>query len=313
MPSHHTAIAPLPRPTVYAGLAVGLVAVSSSAVLATYVIGDPPVLRLALAIAFWRCFGGAVALAPFAWRVRRSHPIDRTTAAVLGGSGAFLAVHFGLFLGSLAFTTVGSSTTLATASPIFVALGGIWFLHERPTRRTWIGMAVTMLGALAVGAADLVQFDLGPRALVGDVMAFGSALAVTGYLLIGRGVRARVHATTYSSLVYGSAAVLLLAACLATSTPLWGYSAGQWLAIVGIIVGPQLLGHTVFNTLMSTVPATVISIVVLAEPVAATVLAWVFLGQLPAALFWFAAPVVIVGVGIASVRPRRHPEVPVVS
>jgi drug/metabolite transporter (DMT)-like permease len=56
---------------------------------------------------------------------------------------------------------------------------------------------------------------------------------------------------------------------------------------------------------MSTVPATVISIVVLAEPVAATVLAWVFLDQLPATLFWVAAPIVIAGVAIASLRPRR--------
>jgi drug/metabolite transporter (DMT)-like permease len=303
--SHHTAIAPLPRPTVYAGLAVGLVAVSSSAVLATYVIGDPPVLRLALAIAFWRCFGGAVALVPFAWRVRRSHPIDRVTTRALLGSGAFLAVHFALFLGSLAFTTVGSSTTLATASPIFVALGGIWFLQERPTRRTWIGMGITMLGAFAIGAADLAELELGTRALLGDVMAFGSALAVTGYLLIGRGVRGRVHATTYSAVVYAAAAVLLVVVCAATGTPLWGYSGGQWAAIIGIIVGPQLLGHTVFNTLMSTVPATVISIVVLAEPVAATILALVFLDQLPAPLFWFAAPIVILGVGIASIRPRR--------
>lgn len=293
----------------YVGLAVGLVAVSSSAVLATYVIGDPPILRLALAIAFWRCFGGAAALAPFALRARRSHPIDRATARALIGSGGFLAVHFALFLGSLAFTTVGSSTTLATSSPIFVALGGIWFLHERPSRRTWTGMAVTMLGALAVGAADLADFELGGRALLGDVMAFGSALAVTGYLLIGRRVRARVHATTYSSVVYGAAAVLLLVVCLATGTPLAGYTTGQWLAIAGIIVGPQLLGHTVFNTLMSTVPATVISIVVLAEPVAATLLAWVFLDQLPAPLFWIAAPIVIVGVAIATIRPRR-PDVP---
>jgi drug/metabolite transporter (DMT)-like permease len=128
---------------------------------------------------------------------------------------------------------------------------------------------------------------------------------VTGYLLIGRRVRARVHATTYSSVVYGAAATLLFVVCLATGTPLSGYSTGQWLAIVGIIVGPQLLGHTVFNTLMSTVPATVISIVVLAEPVAATVLAWVFLDQLPATLFWVAAPIVIAGVAIASLRHRR--------
>ncbi len=56
-------VAPLPRPAVYGGLVVGVLAVSTSAILAAVIIGDPPVLRLALAAAFWRCFGGALSLA----------------------------------------------------------------------------------------------------------------------------------------------------------------------------------------------------------------------------------------------------------
>lgn len=300
-----TVIAPLPRPAVYGGLLVGVVAVSASAILATVVIGDPPVLRLALAAAFWRCFGGAVSLAPFGWRARRRHPVDARTVRLLAISGAFLAVHFALFLGSLAFTTVASSTTLATMSPIFVALGGVWFLDERPDRRTWVGMALTMAGAIAIGLADAGQLALGPRALVGDAMAFASALAVTGYLLIGRRTRGRTHASIYSGLVYASAATVLLGICLAAGAPLWGYRTTQWLAIAGLVVGPQLLGHTVFNTLMSSIPAHVVSIAVLAEPVVATVLAWWLLSQVPAPLFFAAAPLVLVGVALAVLRRRR--------
>lgn len=300
-------IAPLPRPAVYGGLVVGVLAISTSAILAAVIIGDPPSLQLALAAAFWRCFGGALSLAPFGWRARTRHPLSRRTLRLLVLSGAFLAVHFALFLGSLAFTTVASSTTLATMSPIFVALGGVWFLDEHPTRRTWVGMALTMAGAIAIGIGDAGELRLGPRALLGDAMAFGAALAVTVYLLIGRRTRGTTHASIYSGVVYAAASVVLLGICLASSAPLWGYTTTQWLALAGLVVGPQLLGHTVFNTLMSSVPATVVSISVLAEPVVATVLAWWLLHQLPADLFFLAAPLVLVGVALSVLGRRRAP------
>jgi drug/metabolite transporter (DMT)-like permease len=303
-------IAPLPRPVVYGGLVVGVLAVSTSAILAAVVIGDPPDLRLALAAAFWRCFGGALSLAPFGWRARHRHPVDARTVRLLAISGVFLAIHFALFLGSLAFTTVGSSTTLATMSPIFVALGGVWFLGERIDRRTWIGMALTMAGAVAIGLADAGELTLGPRALLGDVMAFVSALSVTVYLLIGRRTRGSTHASIYSGVVYASASLVLVVVCVVAGAPLWGYTTTQWLALAGLVVGPQLLGHTVFNTLMSSIPAHVVSIAVLGEPVVATVLAWWLLDQLPAPLFFVAAPMVLVGVALAVLR-RRRPSEPV--
>lgn len=283
---------------------LGLLGVSSASVLTTVALGDPPLAELALAIAFWRCLGGAVALGPFAWRARRRHPIGAAEFRLLCASGAFLAVHFALFLASLAFTTVASSATLVTSSPVFVALGGMWFLDERPSRRTWFGMGISMAGALALGAGDLLDAELGPRALLGDAMALGAAVAITGYLLLGRSLRPRVHASTYSGLVYAAAAALLLAVCLAFDIALTGYTTTQWLAIAGIVVGPQLLGHTVFNTLLSSVPATTVSITVLAEPVIATLLALVFLDQLPATTYWYAAPVVLVGL-LVSIRGAR--------
>ncbi|MDX1620047.1 MAG: DMT family transporter [Nitriliruptorales bacterium] len=301
------------RAQITTGLVVGVVAVSSAAILIRFAIGDDagvseaaPGHAAPLAVAFWRTVGGSLALVPFAVRHQRraEAPLSRRDQGLLAASGAFLAAHFALWLWSLALTTVASSVTLVTMSPIFVALGGWWFLGERTTRRTWIGMAVTIVGAITIGFADAAAIDLGPRALAGDALAFGGALAVTGYLLIGRLLRRRLHVTTYASVVYGWAAAILLVLCLSTGTDLWGYDGTVWLAIAGLIVGPQLLGHTVFNTLLSSVSATVVSIVVLAEPVGATLLAWLLLDELPAPLFWLGAPLVLVGVAVATARRR---------
>lgn len=300
-----------PRPVVVGGLVVGVLAVSGAAVLARFAMGDEPAVLTstgghapALAVAFWRTFGGAVALAPFAVRTQRRAvttlaPLRRRQ---LAASGAALAAHFALFQGSIALTTVASAVTLATMSPLFVALGAWWWLQERTRRRTWVGMAMTMAGALVIGLADARAIDLGPTALLGDAMAFTSALAVTGYLLIGRVARRDVGAATYSAVVYAWSAGLLLLLCLALGVPLWGFSPVTWLAIAGILVGPQLLGHTVFNTLLSSVPPTIVSIVVLAEPVGATILAWLLLAELPAPLFWVGAPLVLAGVAVATAR-----------
>jgi drug/metabolite transporter (DMT)-like permease len=305
------------RPAVTLGLLVGIVAVSTSAILARYAMGpSPEVLSAApgaapaLAVAFWRTAGGALALAPLALRAELRGPpsVSRAHHGLLALSGVALGLHFALFQGSLALTTVASAVTLATMSPIFVGLGAWWLLRERATRRVWIGMGLTVVGAVVIGVADAAGHELGLRALVGDAMAFGSALAVTGYFLVGRATRRRVRAATYSALVYAWAALGLLAVCLASGVPLLGYSPVTWLALAGIVVGPQLLGHTVFNTLLSTVSATVIAIAVLAEPVGAGVLAWFLFDELPTAWFWAGAPLVLAGVTVATVTRRSGRE-----
>ena len=304
---------PLPRPAVATGMAVGIVAISTSAILARLAMGDDPGVvssgpgaAPALGVAFWRTCLGALALAPFGWRAARRAGValDARTHRRLAASGLALGLHFALFQGSLALTTVASAVTLVAMSPVFVALGGWWFLREATDRRTWVGMSLTILGAITIGIADASAIDLGRQALLGDAMAFGGAVAVSVYLLLGRYARRTVPATTYSAIVYGWAAVGLLVTALVTGTDLLGYDPAAWAAIGGIVVGPQLLGHTVFNALLSTVSATVVSIVVLAEPVGAGVLAWLVLEELPPALFYLGAPLVLLGLVVATARPR---------
>jgi len=311
--------APLPRRTVIGGLVLGIVAVSASAVLTRVAMGDEPQITRALpgfapalAVAFWRSALGSLVLAPLAVRERRraASPLPVTVRRLLLLSGVALGLHFALWLGSLALTTVAASVTLVTVSPIFVALGGRWFLSEEVARRTWFGMALTIVGALVIGLADASGGDAA-NALLGDAMALGGSLAVSGYMLLGRRLRRDVGAMAYAATVYGWAAAVLLVICIATGTPLWGYGAGAWLAILGILVGPQLLGHTIFNTLLASVSATIVALVIVAEPVTASLLAWLFLAELPAPLFWFGAPLVLVGVVVATSRSRTRAAVPV--
>jgi drug/metabolite transporter (DMT)-like permease len=278
-------------------MVVGVVAISTS----------PILIRLAavpaLALAFLRCLAGAAVLAPFARR-GRAGGLARGDLALLGTAGVFLAAHFALWNASLALTSVGAATTLVSCTPLFVGIGAR-FLGEAPGRRTWAGIALATVGAVVIGVSDALAGPVagaqatGASGLLGDVLAFAGAAAVAVYLLIGRVMRQRLPVSTYAASVYGTAAAVLLPACLLTGSSLGGYAAGSWLAVAGVVIGPQLLGHTVFNSLLTSVSATVVSVVLLIEPVGATALAWLLFHELPAAGFWVGAPLVLAGSWLA--------------
>ena len=278
-------------------MVVGVVAISTS----------PILIRLAatpaLALAFWRCLAGAAVLAPFARRAR-ADGLAQGDLARLGAAGVFLAAHFALWNASLGLTSVGAATTLVSCTPLFVGIGAR-FLGEAPGRRTWAGIALATVGAVVIGVSDALAGPVagaqatGASGLLGDVLAFAGAAAVAVYLLIGRVMRQRLPVSTYAASVYGTAAAVLLPACLLTGSSLGGYAAGSWLAVAGVVIGPQLLGHTVFNSLLTSVSATVVSVVLLIEPVGATALAWLLFHELPAAGFWVGAPLVLAGSWLA--------------
>lgn len=285
-----------PRGALPAALAVGVVAVSSSAILIRVADADP------LALAWWRSALGALALAPLAWRQRHVRPAAGHGRALVG-AGLLLALHFAVWHASLDHTTVASATVLVTMSPLFVGAGSALLLREPPTARGWIGMLVALAGAVGVALSG-AGGGTAPAPLLGDALAFTGAIAVAGYLLLGRRVRPQLPVARYAATVYAVAALALLAACLAGGIPLSGYAAATWAAIAGLVVGPQLLGHTVFNAALSQVTATTVAVVVLTEPIGSTLLAAVLLDELPAAGFWAAAPLALVGVWLATARRR---------
>jgi len=279
-------------------LVLGVAAVSSAAVLARIAVAP------ALALAWWRTAAGALALTPMA---RRSGVVpDRRERLLLVASGALLAVHFWWWFLSLDHTTVAASAVLVSMSPVAVGAGAAWLLGEPPGRRTWAGMVLTVAGAVIIVADDLGGATA--RALLGDGLAFAAALAMAGYLLLGRHARRTLPVSVYATWTYGSAALALLVVAGVTGTPLGftePFDRATWLAIAALIVGPQLLGHTVFNLVLGRVSATVVAVVIIAEPVGATVLAAAILGEAPDGWFYLGAPLVLCGVLLAAGPTRR--------
>jgi drug/metabolite transporter (DMT)-like permease len=113
----------------------------------------------------------------------------------------------------------------------------------------------------------------------GNALALVGAVSASGYLLIGRAVRARLSLIAYVAMAYACAALLLCLAALLTGAPLSGHTGYGWLFLALLALGPQLIGHTTFNWSLRHLSATFVALAILGEPVGSAILAWLIFGE----------------------------------
>jgi drug/metabolite transporter (DMT)-like permease len=181
-------------------------------------------------------------------------------------------------------------------------------------------MAFALAGAVVVGLSDACAWDgnrlacppvgefVQGKAFVGDLLALTGAIMAAGYLLIGRSLRARVSLMSYVFIVYGMAAIVLVALMLGAGQPAFGYPPEAYFWFLMLALVPQLLGHSSFNLALGYLSAAYVSISLLGEPIASTILAYVLLGESPTAIKIFGGLAILAGIYIASLSETKTVE-----
>lgn len=289
-------------PRTYVVLTLGVISFAFAPILVRWA-GDVP----GLAIAVWRTGTAAAVLLPAA--VVRSGPeIGRFTYRDWGlivAAGVFLGLHFIAWIESLYHTTVASASVLVTTSPILLAVLGSLVLGERLRLATVAAIGAAVGGAALIGWADAGTVVLGRGALRGNSLALGGAVLVSFYLLIGRVVRQKVSWLAYVTPLYVVAALTALGAASVKGTPLLGYSWSVYGLCAGLALGPQVLGHGSFNYALQHMPAAVVGMLALLEPVGASILAYVLFGEVPPAASIGGMVVVLGAVAVVVWRRNR--------
>ncbi len=202
-----------------AAVLLGVAAVAFSSIF-TKLATAPP-----LVIAFYRLAFTVALLAPLALNASGRRELRGVRGLDLGMAvlaGAFLAMHFSVWITSLNYTSVASSTVLVTMQPLFVFTGGVLFLNEKISARGLAGAAIALAGSVLIGIND---FQLGGTALKGDILAFSGAFFVAVYMIIGRKLRSGLSLFPYVFVVFGSAAAVLLIFNLAAGSRFYPYPA----------------------------------------------------------------------------------------
>jgi drug/metabolite transporter (DMT)-like permease len=248
-------------------LGIGIIGIGVSGPLIA--LSTMPVVTLI----FWRNLGGALVIAPFAFKHRKNR--DAMPWAVLGGF--VLAMHFIAFFLAMRLTTVAAGTALVALQPIFAAL----FLRIRGGHipsRAWLGMVVSFSGVLLISGVDLT---ISLRSFAGDVAAIISAALAAIYVLIGSKAQQSLETSSYTAICYATCALTALPIMLIGGFKIWNFSGNEWWLVIGLIVFAQLLGHNMFNSALKRVSPAVVSLIIFFEVPVASVLAIWWLNQTP--------------------------------
>jgi len=233
-----------------------------------------------LVLIFWRNLGGAILMAPFALRAKQyKSAAERRAIGWSALAGFFLALHFIGFFIAMRFTTVAAGVALTALQPIFAAVY-IRFLGGHIPTKAWLGMAISFAGVLVITGVDLtISF----RAFLGDLAAIACAALSALYVLIGAKAQRTINTSTYTTVCYATCAITALPLLLLVGDPLIDFPQREWLLLIALILGSQILGHTMFNFSLKRVSPTVVSLIVFFEVPIGALFAWWWIDQIPPA------------------------------
>ncbi|WP_281018269.1 MULTISPECIES: DMT family transporter [unclassified Minwuia] len=282
---------------------VGLFAVSHG-VIFIRLAGDAPALLIALA----RVAIATAVMAPFgllALSARAELPAGAMRRAVVASllGGLFLALHFASWITSLERISIAESTILVSLTPVWVALIDVATGRGMPNRRLLLAIALCLTGTLVLALDGVQRLDGDPAGLL---LAVAGGLFMALYLISGRRARAVLQTSSYATLCYGTAALLLGAAVGALDVEVTGYGWPTWTALLALGLVSQVIGHTSYNWTLATLPPAFVAICLLGEPVLGALLGWLYLGEAVSMAAFGAGILILSGIGIAiSAEIRR--------
>jgi drug/metabolite transporter (DMT)-like permease len=302
------------QPFVTFAILGGILAVSTASIFIRFAQQDAP----SLVVAAYRLTLASLILAPLALTRHRAELRSLNRRELLLGllSGFFLALHFATWISSLEYTTVASSVVLVTTTPLWVALLSPLILREANGKTVVIGMLLALIGGGFVGISDSCTWQNGlvcpplstfvrGTAFFGDFLALCGAWMAAGYILIGRRLRARMSLIPYIFVVYGMAAIVLLIILGVSRERVFGYLPLTYLWLLLLAIVPQLLGHSTFNWALRYLPASLVSITLLGEPIGSTILAFIILKESPSLLKIAGAVLILAGIYVASASSKK--------
>jgi drug/metabolite transporter (DMT)-like permease len=290
-------------------LTLAILAVSTASIFIRFAQREAP----SLVIAALRLTFSSLLLAPLALSRHRAEleSLPRRDLILTALSGLFLSIHFATWITSLEYTSVASSVVLVSTGPLWVALVSPIFLREAPGPSVIVGMMIALLGGLIIGLSDACIWANGPvcapwagtphgRALLGNFLALVGAWAVAGYLILGRRLRAGISLVPYIFLVYGTAALCLLGLMVLARQSPFGLPPMTYVWILLLALIPQLIGHSTYNWALAHLPAALVAVTTLGEPIGSAFLAYLILQESPTPFTLLGGLLILAGIFISS-------------
>jgi len=270
----------------YLILFLGILCISWSAIFVK--LADVP----GISSAFYRMFIGFLGVLPI-WFLRRKSVRDKKSVKIAVLCGVIFACDIAVWNISILLTKAAISTLIANLAPVWVGIGAIIFLKEKPGRIFWIGTAIALFGVTVIVGIDQIYNS---QLNAGHFLAILASLFYSFYLLIMRKGRLHLDTVTFTTISMLSSSVVLFFISIFTGTQLSGFSIQAWEALIGLGLISQLGGWLAINYAMAYMPPTIASVSLLSQSVFTAIIAIPVLGEKLTKIEIFGAMIVLSGI-----------------
>ena len=282
----------------YFALIIGIFAISTSAILIRWSSSEP------LVIGSYRQTFATFLFLPFLVKDKFQEIRNLSSREIfeLVIIGILLGAHFGFWISSVKATSVAASVLLGTCHIVYVSIIGWVVFGEKLNSRGIIGTVIALAGIIILFWGDLVE---DPGNFRGNFLAFISGILAGLYYLGGRKHRKNISLPTYAFIVYFSSAVVMWFVVLTQGLEYRSIPNSEFQLFFLMALVPTLLGHTMQNWALAFLPAYVISITLLAEPIGSGLLAWYIFSEVPSLGVLVGGLIVLVGVYVVALSEKE--------
>ncbi len=257
-------------------------------------------------LGFWRMWIATV-LMSIVVVVTRKWPswADIRRAAPMGVVFGF---NICVFFITLQYVSIAVALIIGALTPVVALPIAVIFMGERLTMLKVVCALAAVAGVVGAVVAS-PSGDDNENTVVGYLWAVGALLIWVVYLLASKKVRREVETVRLMWVVSISGALAVSVLVLFVDVDLGEMQGTDWWWVVLLALGPGLLGHGLFVWAQPRVDSSVSSVLIQAEPVGASIAAWVFLGEALTLAQVLSMSVVLVALGVLAYREAREDHV----
>ena len=217
------------------------------------------------------------------------------------GIGAFNTLQYW----ALEHTQALNTLLLQSAGPLFVAVWSLVLLGVRLTLAQACGIVLSLTGVMVILLRGNVTTLAGIEFNKGDLI-FTVALVIFGLYSVLSLKRPDIHGLSFVAFTFGCGAATLIPFLIVelVSRPLMQLDAANLLSLFYVAVFPSTLAYLCFNRGVQLIGANRAAPFFHVVPVFGSVMAMVFLGERPQLFHFIGFGLVLVGVFVASRKPR---------
>lgn len=225
---------------------------------------------------FYRMLFGTLGIIPI-WLYFRKPITDRFGVLMAVVCGVLFAADIALWNTSIMLSKATISTLLANMAPVWVGLGALMFMKEKPGRIFWWGTVVSLVGVMLIVGFDEVMHA---KLNTGSLLAIAASVFYGAYLLTVRKGRNTLDTFSFTTISMLTSTIVLGVLALFSGAQLTGFSVQTWWYLLALGLVPQLLGWLAINQALGHIKPTVASVGLLSQTVFTAIFSMPVLGEI---------------------------------